>query len=405
MSRTPELLAPAGTLEKLVFAFCYGADAVYAAGPAFGLRAYAGNFTMAELAEGIQYAHRLGRKVYVPVNIIPHNDDLPELARYLEQLAALKPDAIILSDPGVLALCRQVAPKIELHLSTQANAVNSAAVRFWHEQGIKRVILARELSLAEISEIAIQVPDVELEIFVHGAMCISYSGRCLISNYLSGRDANKGECAHPCRYSYALVEEKRPGQFFPITEDHRGTYVMNSKDLCLYPHLADILSQNLAGLKIEGRMKSVYYVATITRAYRLAIDSLVRGEVPPANLEQELSLVNHREYTSGFFLQKPTASDHLYDRREGLGEAQFLGIVRGYSPHRGLLIEQRGHFKVGVKAEIISPDGGPWPIEIASITSAETEEPQDAARHAQQLVYVPYQHSVADYSILRTTSK
>ncbi|MBS3937464.1 MAG: U32 family peptidase [Peptococcaceae bacterium] len=403
MRTLPELLAPAGTPEKLVFALQYGADAVYAAGPQFGLRAHAGNFTLSELAEGIQYAHGLGRKVYVTVNIIPHNDDLKELPMYLEAIAAIGADAIILSDPGVLMLARKHAPLVDLHLSTQANAVNHLAARFWQEQGIKRVVLARELSGAEISEIRGYVPEVELEMFIHGAMCISYSGRCLLSNYMTGRDANKGECAHPCRYQYALVEEKRPGQYFPIEEDARGAYIMNSKDLCLYPYLADILQLGLQGLKIEGRMKSVYYVATITRAYRLAIDALARGELLPPQLQQELTQVNHRDYTGGFFLQKPTSLDHLYEGNKGQGEAQFLGIVRGFDPEYGLLIEQRGHFRLGTRAEIISPLGGPWPIEVVNILDRQTLHPLEAARHAQQLVFVPYHEPVPEYSILRAS--
>lgn len=397
-----ELLAPAGNLEKLIFAIQYGADAVYAGGPQFGLRAFAGNFSLKELHEGIIFAHERGKKVYITVNIMPHNEDLRGLDEYIVEIERLGADAIILSDPAVLATAREVAPNMELHLSTQANAVNWQSVKFWHEQGIRRVILARELSLTEIREIRERVPGVDLEMFVHGAMCISYSGRCLLSNYMVGRDANKGECAHPCRYKYALVEEKRPGQYFPIEEDERGSYVMNSKDLCLYPHLRDVLSSGINGVKIEGRMKSVNYVATVTRVYRLALDALARGQELPEHLEQELFKVNHRAYTTGFAFQKPGPDDHVYTGKNYHGEAEFLGIVRGFDPIRGLLIEQRGNFKPGAAVEFIGPTSGPIKVDIASIHDAETSESLDAARHAQQLVYVPYPMALEEYSIMRT---
>ncbi|MDP3488099.1 MAG: U32 family peptidase C-terminal domain-containing protein, partial [Bacillota bacterium] len=293
---------------------------------------------------------------------------------------------------------------LELHLSTQANAVNWQSVKFWHEQGIARVILARELSLGEIREIREKVPGVNIEMFVHGAMCISYSGRCLLSNFMVGRDANKGECAHPCRYKYALVEEKRPGQYFPIEEDDRGAYIMNSKDLSLYPHLNDVLATGINGLKIEGRMKSVHYVATVTRAYRLALDAVSRGEEPPEHLHRVLFKVNHRDYTTGFALGKPTAQDHVYSGNNSHGEADFLGIVRGFDQEKGLLIEQRGHFRPGAAVEFIGPTTGPIALEIPAIHSASTGEPLAAARHAQQLLYIPYPTALEEYSIMRTQS-
>jgi putative protease len=397
-----ELLAPAGTLEKLVFALQYGADAVYAAGPSFGMRAYAGNFTLEELRQGIGLAHQMGRKVYITVNIVPHNEDLEGLPEYIAALAELKVDALILSDPAVLAIARDTAPHMELHLSTQANAVNWRSVRFWHQQGISRVILARELSLTEIATIRERVPDVELEVFVHGAMCISYSGRCMLSMYMTGRDANKGACANPCRYQYALVEEKRPGQYYPIEEDERGTYIMNSKDLCMLPYLKDVLATGVDGLKIEGRMKSVNYVATITRAYRLALSALERGEEPPRWIVDELGKVSHRDYTTGFFYAKPDHADHVYGGQMYQGEAPFLGIVRGYDRSKGLLIEQRGHFRPGQEVEVITPsEEPPVPFLIESIGNAETGEILDAARHAQQLVYVPHPYELPRYAIVR----
>jgi len=399
-----ELLAPAGTLEKLIFAIRYGADAVYASGTRYGMRAYAGNFSLDDLAAGITYAHKYGRKVYVTVNIIPHNEDLMGLKDYLRQLSEIDADAVILADPAVLVYAREVIPDMELHLSTQANAVNWQSVAFWAGQGVRRVILARELSLTEITEIRRRVPGVELEMFVHGAMCISYSGRCLISNYLTGRDANRGECAHPCRYSYALVEEKRPGQYYGIEEDGRGTYIMNSKDLCLHENLAAVLQTGVKGLKIEGRMKSVHYVATVTRAYRLALTSLARGESPPQELAAELRKVSHRAYTTGFAFGAPTAQDHLYAGGNNHSEAEFLGIVRGFSPEDGLLIEQRGHFRVGQGVEFISPTAGPWRYKIPRIQSAVTRTELDAARHAQELVYVPWREPLAEYSIMRSAA-
>ena len=399
-----ELLAPAGNLEKLIFALKYGADAVYAGGPQFGLRAFAGNFSLDELQQGITFAHQLGRRVYITINIMPHNEDLQGLPEYIQEIARIGADAIILSDPAVLVIAKEVAPQLELHLSTQANAVNWQSVKFWHEQGIARVILARELSFGEIREIRERVPGVNIEMFVHGAMCISYSGRCLLSNFMVGRDANKGECAHPCRYKYALVEEKRPGQYFPIEEDDRGAYIMNSKDLSLYPHLHDVLATGIDGLKIEGRMKSVHYVATVTRAYRLALDAVTRGEEPPEHLQRELFKVNHRDYTTGFALGKPTAEDHVYSGNNSHGEADFLGIVRGFDPEKGLLIEQRGHFKLGAAVEFIGPTTGPIKLDITSIISAASGEELPVARHAQQLLYLPYPTALEEYSIMRTQS-
>ena len=397
-----ELLAPAGTLEKLMFAIHYGADAVYASGARYGMRAHAGNFSWPDLAAGIAYAHQHARKVYVTVNIIPHNDDLRDLPEYLLQLSEIGADAVILADPAVLLCAREVIPHMQLHLSTQANAVNWQSVKFWAEQGIRRVILARELSLAEIREIRNRVPDVELEMFVHGAMCISYSGRCLLSNYMTGRDANRGECAHPCRYSYALVEEKRPGEYFGLEEDERGSYIMNSKDLCLFPHLTEVLQTGVSGLKIEGRMKSVHYVATVTRAYRLALAAIGRGEKPTALLECELHRVSHRSYTTGFAFGPPLASDHLYTGGKHGGEAEFLGIVRGFAPEDGLLIEQRGNFRVGQRVEFIGPTEDPQPYVIPKIQSRATRTPVEAARHAQELVFVPFPEPLSEYTIMRS---
>jgi U32 family peptidase len=399
----PELLAPAGTLEKLTFAIDYGADAVYAGGPAFGMRAFAGNFNIDELAQGITYAHHRGKRVYITVNIIPHNDDLEGLPEYIATLRDIKADAIILSDPAVLQVVREVAPEMELHLSTQANAVNWQSVRFWQGQGIRRVILARELSLDEISLIRAKAPDVELEVFVHGAMCVSYSGRCLISMYMTGRDANKGECAHPCRYQYALVEEKRPGEYFPIEEDARGTYIMNSKDLMMLPNLKDVIATGVDGLKIEGRMKSAHYVATVTRAYRIGLDAALRGQPAPLHAMEELAKISHRPYTTGFYYNKPTGEDHVYDSSTYQGDANFVGLVLGFDPARGLLIEQRGNFRPGDELEIVSPGSdAPAYVPVTSIVSADTGEQLDAARHPQQHIYVPGSVAFPAKSLVRT---
>lgn len=270
--KKPELLAPAGNMEKLKMALLYGADAVYLGGKAFGLRAFGGNFTNEELQEAVDFAHKLGKKIYVTVNIFPHNSDIAKLPAYLTFLNEIKVDAILVADLGVFTLAKEYAPDVELHISTQANNTNWAAVNAWAELGARRVVLAREMSLEEIKEIR-EKCSVELEMFVHGAMCISYSGRCLMSNYLTGRDANRGSCAQPCRWNYALVEEKRPGQYFPVLEDERGTYIFNSKDMCLLPYLPDVIASGVDSLKIEGRMKSVHYAASVVKAYREAIDS------------------------------------------------------------------------------------------------------------------------------------
>ena len=399
----PELLAPAGTLEKLTFAIDYGADAVYAGGPAFGMRAFAGNFNLDELAQGISYAHRRGKRVYITVNIIPHNDDLEGLPEYIATLRDISADAIILSDPAVLQVARDVAPRMELHLSTQANAVNWQSVRFWQGQGIRRVILARELSLDEIALIRAKSPGVELEVFVHGAMCVSYSGRCMISMYMTGRDANRGECAHPCRYQYALVEEKRPGEYFPIEEDARGTYIMNSKDLCMLQNLRDVITTGVDGLKIEGRMKSAHYVATVTRAYRIGLDAALRGQELPRHALDELGKVSHRPYTTGFYYNKPTGEDHVYDSSSYQGDASFVGLVLGHDADRGLLIEQRGNFKPGETLEIISPGSDSAAhIPVPAIFAADSGQQLDAARHPQQHVYVPCHRHFPPRSLVRT---
>ena len=332
IQKKPELLAPAGTLEKLRMAVLYGADAVYLGGKSFGLRALGGNFSNEELAEAVTFAHAHAAKVYVTVNVYPHDGDLAGLPDYLYYLASIGVDALLVADLGVFSIARETVPELPLHVSTQANTVNSAAVKAWQALGASRVVLARELSIKEIAAIRKNVP-VELEMFVHGAMCISMSGRCLLSNYFTGRDSNRGACAQSCRWRYALVEETRPGQYFPIEEDERGTYILNSKDLCLLPHLPELIESGVDSLKIEGRMKSVHYVASVTKAYRMAIDSYFEDPehfaIDPA-WTAELGKVSHRAYTTGFAFHQPTADDQIYGSSSYEQTSEFIGLVRAY---------------------------------------------------------------------------
>ncbi|MGI6357400.1 MAG: peptidase U32 family protein [Bacillota bacterium] len=401
--KQPELLAPAGNLEKLKFAITYGADAVYLGGPGWGLRAHAGNFTMEEIAQGVEFAHRQGAKVYVTVNIIPHNDDLLGLDRYLAELGDLGVDALIISDPAILLTAKQVASHVPIHLSTQANVVNYRAAQFWVEQGVERLILARELSLQELATIRQQTA-AELEVFVHGAMCISYSGRCLLSNYLTGRDANRGQCAQPCRYRYVLMEEKRPGQYFPIEGDERGAYIMNSKDLCLIEHLPQILQLGVEGLKIEGRMKSVHYVATVTKVYRQALDAYFAD---PAGYQfrpewlAELQKASNRSFTTGFYFGKPGAEDHVYDGELYHRPYDFVGVVRDYDAETQLVtVEQRNNFAVGEQLEVLQPTGDNLPLAVTEMHDQDGQ-PLQVARHAQMLVRLPSPVPLAPHSLLR----
>lgn len=333
--KLPELLAPAGNFEKLQTAIHYGAEAVYLGGKMFSLRAHATNFKDEEMAEAVAYAHDHGAKVYTTINIFAHNDDLAHLPDYLRSLREAGVDGLIIADPGILLVAREVVPELPVHLSTQANVTNRESVRFWTGQGVKRLNLARELSLTEISEIR-KSTAAELEIFVHGALCISYSGRCMLSLYLTGRDANQGNCAHPCRYSYQLQEEKRPGQFFPVEEDGRGTYIFNAKDLCLLQRLPELIAAGADSLKIEGRMKSVYYVGAIVRLYRAALDfwaqedpatPLAERGLPPA-FREELAKIGSRGYTENFFDHAPGTTDMLYDGPKIIYDYAPVGIVR-----------------------------------------------------------------------------
>ncbi len=401
-SKKPELLAPAGNLEKLRFAVLYGADAVYCGGESYGLRASAGNFTPAEMAEGISFAHARGVKVYVTVNIFAHNADLAGLPAYLESLAAAGADALILSDPGVFAIVRRTLPAMPIHISTQANTTNWAAVRFWSDLGAQRVILARELPLAEIAEIR-QKTEVELEAFVHGAMCLSYSGRCYLSHYLTGRDANQGACSQPCRWKYALVEEKRPGQYFPVGEDERGSYILNSRDLCMIEHIPELAGAGLASLKIEGRMKSVNYVATVTRAYRQALDAYwadPAGYAFDPRWLEELGKASHRAFSTGFFFgrmddgQEPASSSYVRDYA-------FVGVVKAYRPEAGLaVVEQRNKLAVGDLVEFFGPNTATFAQRIKRMQDADGRE-LTAAPHPQMTILVPVDRPVGPGDLVR----
>ncbi|AOT72868.1 peptidase U32 family protein [Geosporobacter ferrireducens] len=404
-----ELLAPAGDLERLKMAIIYGADAVYIGGQQFGLRASARNFSFEDMEKGIEFAHERGKKVYVTLNIIPHNEDLQELPAYLQKLSAMKIDALILSDPGTLMYVQEHAPNLEIHLSTQANNTNYMSAVFWHKQGIKRVILARELSLEEIKEIHDKIPqDLELEAFVHGAMCISYSGRCLLSNYMANRDANRGECAHPCRWKYYLVEEKRPGEYFPVVEDEKGTYFYNSKDLCMIEHIPELIQSGLSSLKIEGRMKSVYYVATIVGAYRRALDTYYQiGDAyvyKPEWLE-EIKKASHRDFTTGFYFNKPDENEQVYENSSYIREYDFVGLVLDYDPEtRIATIEQRNRIFQGDVIEVIGPDIDMFTQTVDKLWNNKDEE-IEVAPHPQQIIKVQMAQPVGQYYILRKDRK
>ena len=403
-----ELLAPAGNMDKLKMALLYGADAVYLGGKSFGLRAFSDNFSMEEMEEAVRYAHGLGKKVHVTVNIFPHNADLNGLPEYLTSLRDIHVDAVLIADPGIFSLARQIVPDLPIHISTQANVTNWASAKFWHDAGAKRVVMAREVSLKDVKAIHDKVP-VELEGFVHGAMCISYSGRCLLSNYFTeNRDSNRGQCVQCCRFKYNVVEEKRPGQYFPVTEDERGTYIFNSKDLCLLPYLPDLYDAGLCSLKIEGRMKSVHYVATVVKVYRQAIDAYERDpehfRVLPEWVE-ELEKISHRPYTRGFSVSRPTEADQVYSHSSNTQTHEFIGLVRSYDAERKLAwIEQRNHFKVGQTVEFLQPKGRLVRCAVSRILDEDGQD-LDAARHAQQVVAVPVDEPLEAYSMMRREMK
>ena len=403
--RPVELLIPASSLEVLKIAVIYGADAVYIGGEVFGLRAKAKNFSMEDMAEGIQFAHEHGVKVYVTANILAHNGDLEGVREYFTQLKEIKPDALIISDPGIYIIAKEICPEIERHISTQANNTNYGTYQFWWNQGAKRVVTARELSLNEIAEIRKNIPDeMEIETFVHGAMCISYSGRCLLSNYFTGRDANQGACTHPCRWKYAVVEEKRPGEYLPVYENERGTYIFNSKDLCMIEHIPELIEAGIDSFKIEGRMKTALYVATVARTYRKAIDDyLTSPEKYKENMDwylEQISNCTYRQFTTGFFFGKPSEESQIYDNNTYIKEYTYLGIV-GERNEEGLYrIEQRNKFSVGEQIEVMKPDGRNIPVTVKRILDEDGNE-MESAPHPKQVLYIDLGQELEMYDILR----
>jgi len=402
--RDIELLAPAGDLERLKAAIYYGADAVYIGGKRYGLRAGTNNFTIDEIKEGVRYAHARGKRVYLTLNIIPHNEDLVGLDEYIAATHDLGIDAYIVSDPGIFTLVKKVAPKAEIHISTQANNTNWMSALFWHNMGAKRVVLARELSISEIKEIRRNVPDtLELEAFVHGAMCISYSGRCLLSNFLTGRDANKGECTHPCRWKYYLVEEKRQGEYFPVFEDDRGSYIMNSKDLCMIEHLPELIDAGVSSLKIEGRSKGIYYVAVTVNAYRKALNSYMKDPESyrfDKSLLEELSEASTRDFTTGFYFGRPGPEEHNYNKDICRTSHDFIGIIRGYDRDKKLIkVEQRNRLFANEEVEVLTPHGV-YPFNTGTLYDADFNE-IDCAPHAQQTVWMKSEKEFAEFDVLR----
>lgn len=405
--RHPELLIPASSLEVLRTAVTFGADAVYIGGEAFGLRAKAKNFTMEEMAEGISFAHEHGVKVYVTANILAHNYDLEGVKAYFRELRDMQPqpDALIIADPGVFMAAKEICPEIERHISTQANNTNYETYRFWWELGAKRVVSARELSLEEIREIRANIPDeMEIESFVHGAMCISYSGRCLLSSFFTGRDANRGACTHPCRWKYAVVEEKRPGEYMPVEENERGTYIFNSKDLCMIEHIPDLIDAGIDSLKIEGRMKTALYVATVARTYRKALDDYQSDPAKyEANMDwyrDQISNCTYRQFTTGFFYGKPNEDSQIYDSNTYVKEYTYLGIVADVREDSCCCIEQRNKFTVGETIEIMKPDGRDIEVAVGGIFDEEGNA-MESAPHPKQKLWIKLDNQVQAGDILR----
>ena len=402
--KRPELLIPASSLEVLKTAVIFGADAVYIGGEAFGLRAKAKNFSKDDMREGIAFAHEHGAKVHVTVNILAHNDDLPGVEEYLKELKELKPDALIIADPAIFEMAKEICPDIERHISTQANNTNYGTYLFWWKQGAKRVVTARELSLKEIREIRDRIPEeMEIESFIHGAMCISYSGRCLLSNYFTGRDANQGACTHPCRWKYAVVEEKRPGEYLPVYENERGTYIFNSKDLCMIGHIPEMIDAGIDSFKIEGRMKTALYVATVARTYRKAIDDYLENlDKYEANMPwylDQISNCTYRQFTTGFYFGKPDEEAQIYDNNTYIREYTYLGIIGG--ERDGLYrIEQRNKFSVGETIEIMKPNGENIQVTVQKILDEEGQE-MESAPHSKQVLYVDLEGKAEKFDILR----
>ena len=400
-----ELLAPAGDMEKLKTAVDFGADAVYFGGEMFSLRAGAGNLSVPEIEKAMDWMHERGAKGYMTVNIYPHNGDILPLRDYISKIRHIPVDAFLVSDPGVMGLLREQIPDAEIHLSTQANTTNYLSAAFWAAQGVKRIVAAREVSLEELAVMRENLPaDIELEAFVHGAMCISYSGRCLLSNFMAGRDANRGACTHPCRWKYSLVEEQRPGEYYPVEEDARGSYIMNSRDLCMIDRIPDLADAGVYSLKIEGRMKSMYYVATVVSAYRAAMDAYLADPAgyrfDPAWYD-ELCKASHREFTHGFYYNKPTDKDQNYLTSDYIRDYSFVGLVRDTDEKSDLTtVEQRNKFSVGDTVEIFGPHTAYWEETIEEMYD-EDEEPVESAPHPQQILRIRFKRTPGEGFIIR----
>ena len=407
--KKPELLIPASSLEVLKTAVLFGADAVYIGGEAFGLRAKAKNFSPDEMRQGIEFAHAHNARVHVTANILAHNEDLEGAEKYFGELKELGPDALIIADPGMFMLAKKVCPEIDIHISTQANNTNYMTYRFWHGLGAKRVVCARELSLKEIREIRDNIPgDMEIESFIHGSMCISYSGRCLLSSFLAGRDANQGACTHPCRWKYAVMEESRPGEYFPIYENERGTYIFNSKDLCMIEHIPEMIAAGINSFKIEGRMKTALYVAAVARTYRKAIDDYLESEEKyRRNMEwykEEIAKSVHRQFTTGFYFGKPDENTQIYDSSTYVNEYVYLGIIEEVSEEKGVRIEQKNKFCVGDEIEIMKPDGQNVAAKVLSLTTTDGEA-VESAPHPRQVLWVGLDARGEKYDLLRVKKK
>ncbi len=403
--RKPELLIPAGSLEVLKTAVLYGADAVYLGGEAFGLRAKAKNFSMEEIREGIAFAHERGVRVYITANILAHNEDLEGVEAYFHELKAFPPDALIISDPGVFDLARRIVPEIDIHISTQANNTNYKTYQFWWNLGAKRVVSARELTLEEIREIRRHIPEeMEIESFIHGAMCISYSGRCLLSNYFVGRDANQGSCTHPCRWKYAVMEESRPGEYMPVEENARGTFIFSSRDLCMIEHIPELMESGIDSFKIEGRMKTALYVAAVARTYRKAIDDYLESEaLYQKNLpwyKEEIGKCTCREFSTGFYFGKPSENGQIYQSSTYIKNYTYLGTVEAVDEQGRCRIEQKNKFTVGETIEVMKPDGRNLEVKVRGIWDEEGKS-QESAPHARQILWVELEAEAEPYDLLR----
>ena len=403
--RELELLIPASSLEVLKIAVIFGADAVYIGGEAFGLRAKAKNFSKEDMVEGIKFAHERDVKVYVTANILAHNYDLDGAREYFKELDVIKPDAVIISDPGMFTIAKEELHDIDIHISTQANNTNYMTYQFWWKQGAKRVVTARELSLNEIRNIRKNIPDeMEIETFIHGAMCISYSGRCLLSSSMAGRDANRGACTHPCRWKYSVMEQTRPGEYMPVYENERGTYIFNSKDLNMIEYIDQILDAGIDSLKIEGRMKTALYVATVARTYRKAIDDCKESvEKYRANMDyykEEIAKCTYRQFTTGFYFGKTDETSQIYDSNTYIKNCTYIGIVQGHNDKGYALLEQKNKFSVGETIEVMIPDGTNKEVIVKAIED-EDGRPMESAPHPKQMIYVDFGEEIKEGYLLR----